>query len=595
MAQYGIQYTPQFVQSDIGAMQRKFDDLQQGYDTAYAGALAAEDQFGQFDVDQRDIELKNEVLGGFKNRVKSLVDRYGGDWSAASKQLASEIVRTKNDKFFPIAARRKMLAEEQRRAASQPGAIILKDVRNVDLRDKDGNWINPEDLDYKVTTRDALRKELELGYADLAKKITEGGYESVKGVPWIMRKAVTKGITDAEVPEVANNMLGTLKQMYPELDDKTAQSIAVEQANQLVGGTQYENIDNWWWKQQQEEATYNRRRAAETPPPPEDIDLFERGTGNLVQQGENAELYNDARDDFQKAAKNIPLLKDKISKVEANYERIKNDKNPTIRNQAGAVLVGLNKLKKDLEENRAKYKDSEAKIAQSFPIYQHLKDKGVSSTDAWTATAKQINRTDSVFKTTLDAKTPAETSKALGTMFSRYDGDIYEEKDGKRSKSSYNIAYVTDPENIKTWGIQGNNVSVVVRGRDKSGKPTKELKTIILPLNKTKSNAVNQKANYMETVRQAYSGNNGIGKFRIKQDGSIERVNKNDPDYNGYYKGMTYVNAEYNPVTKRIDSSIFDTNSRNPEVTIDGFVSSYANDLMRTLGKEVKFEDYKVE
>ena len=94
MAQYGIQYTPQFVQSDIGAMQRKFDDLQQGYDTAYSGAVAAEDAFGQFDVDQRDIELKNEVLGGFKNRVKSLVDRYGGDWGAASKQLASEIVRT---------------------------------------------------------------------------------------------------------------------------------------------------------------------------------------------------------------------------------------------------------------------------------------------------------------------------------------------------------------------------------------------------------------------------------------------------------------------------------------------------------------------
>ena len=593
MAQYGIQYTPQFVQSDIGAMQKRFDDLQQGYDTAYAGALAAEDQFGQFDVDQRDIELKNEVLGGFKNRVKSLVDRYGGDWGAASKQLASEIVRTKNDKFFPIAARRKMLAEEQRRAASQPGAIILKDVRNVDLRDKDGNWINPEDLDYKVTTREALMKDLDAEYSGLANQIRMGDYHAVKGLPWMMEKDITKGITEAEVPMVAENMVASLKQMHPELNDDIAKSIAINQARQYVKGNDTKETENWWWKQQQEEDAYNRRRDAEKPKPKDDIDLFERGTGNLVQQGENAELYNDARDDFQNAAKRINDLKSKNVDIQRQIDekkRIMGDKY-----RPGELETRIRQNNEYLAGARDSYKRSEAKIAKSFPIYQHLKDMGISSTEALTATAKQINRTDSVFKTTLDAKTPAETSKALGTMFSRYDGDIYEEKDGKKSKSSYNIAYVTDPENIKTWGIQGNNVSVVVRGRDKNGNPTKELKTIILPLNKTKSNAINQKANYMETVRQAYSGNNGIGKFRINQDGSWERVTKNDPDYNGYYKGMTYVNAEYNPITKRIDSSIFDTNSRNPEVTIDEFVSSYANDLMRTLGKEVKFEDYKVE
>ena len=157
-----IQYTPQFIQTDVGAIQDKLNARQGQYDTAYASTLGAEDQFGQYDVHAKDIDLKNKVIGGFKDRVKSLVDQYGGDYAAASKQLVKEIVNTKNDKFFKLAAERNKLAEEQRRLVQQygPNAIVLKDVTKPDLMDSQGNYIRPEDLSSEVLNREHFEKIL---------------------------------------------------------------------------------------------------------------------------------------------------------------------------------------------------------------------------------------------------------------------------------------------------------------------------------------------------------------------------------------------------------------------------------------------------
>ncbi len=250
MAAFTIGYTPQFIQSDIGAIQKRFADMQSQYDTAYQGRLEAEDAFGNIPVvSQSDMALRDEILEEFKNKAQSIVDEYGGDYGAASKRLAKEIIAAKSNPFFQLAARKTQLAEEQRKLASQPGSIVLQDVRNINLRDAQGNYISPDQLGYNVTTRDYLRKELGLAYADLAKKVTEGDYQSVKGIPWLLQKAVTKGITEEEVPAVAEAMMGTLKQMHPELSDDIAQSIALEQANQLVMGTQNKELADWKYQQ----------------------------------------------------------------------------------------------------------------------------------------------------------------------------------------------------------------------------------------------------------------------------------------------------------------------------------------------------------
>lgn len=250
MAAFTIGYTPQFIQSDIGAIQKRFADMQSQYDLGYQQSLEAEDAFSAIPtITAEDAAIKEDVLGGFKNRVQGIVDEYGGDYGAAAKRLAKEIISTKSNPFFTAAMLKAQRAEEQRKLASQPGAIILKDVTKTPLRDAQGNYVTADQLDYSVTTRDAIRRELGLAYADLAKKVTEGDYQSVKGVPWLLQKAVTRGITQEEVPAVAENMIATVKQMHPELSDDIAQSIALEQANQLVMGTQTQETSNWQYQQ----------------------------------------------------------------------------------------------------------------------------------------------------------------------------------------------------------------------------------------------------------------------------------------------------------------------------------------------------------
>ena len=260
MAAYTIGYQPQFVQSDVGAIQKQFADMQQQYDLGYQSQLGAEDTFANIPVvSASDAQLRDEVLGGFRTKAQAILDEYGGDYGAASKRLAREIVSTRANPFFNLAARKAQLAEEQRKMAAQPGSIILKNVADVNLRDAQGNYISPDQLGYQVTTRDILRNELSNAYGKLADKISTGDFESVKGVPYLIQRAITRGITEQEVPLVAKQMEGTLKQMYPTLDDNIAESISMEQANQLVKGTQFDTAANEQWRRNQEAAEWGRR------------------------------------------------------------------------------------------------------------------------------------------------------------------------------------------------------------------------------------------------------------------------------------------------------------------------------------------------
>lgn len=333
MAAFTIGYTPQFIQSDIGAIQKRFADMQSQYDLGYQQSLEAEDAFGNIPVvSQSDMELRDEVLGGFKNRVQSIVDEYGGDYGAASKRLAKEIIATKSNPFFQLAARKAQLAEEQRKLASQPGSIVLQDVRNINLRDAQGNYISPDQLGYNVTTRDYLRKELENAYGNLAKKVREGDYQTLRSTPWLMQKAVTQGITEQEVPAVAEDMMGTLKQMYPTLPEDVVQSIATEQASQLVLGTQNKEQTNWKYQQDynfgQQKDMYkwqlDEKARREQPAPPNNPFSTSYGEGesagsNLIQK------KKDSLDRFKK----VHALHKNLSEISSNQDlsitQLKND------------------------------------------------------------------------------------------------------------------------------------------------------------------------------------------------------------------------------------------------------------------------------
>jgi hypothetical protein len=250
MAVFGIEYRPQFVQSDIGAMQKRFDDLQRGYDESYAGALAAEDMYNSFETDVSDIGLKNEIIGGFKDRVQSIVDKHGGDWGAASKQLAREVIKTKQDPFFQLAATKRSRAEEERlrRQALGPNAIVQKSVRDVQLRDSEGNYIDPSQLESEVLDRSQFKKLVsdELGY--LKSRVKEGEFRVAGRTPWLLERDITTGISESEVNEVARQAYDLIKRSRPDLNDDTAMEIAIEEARSYVGNTKLDFTGNQMWE-----------------------------------------------------------------------------------------------------------------------------------------------------------------------------------------------------------------------------------------------------------------------------------------------------------------------------------------------------------
>jgi hypothetical protein len=266
MGVFGIEYRPQFVQSDIGAMQKRFDEMQHSYDQSYAGALAAEDLYSQYETDVTDVALKNEIIGNFRNKVQSIVDKYGGDWGAAAKQLAKEVVKTKQDPFFQLAGRKKQLAEEQRKMiqAYGPDAVVLKDIRNVQLKDKEGKYIDPSKLESEVLNRAQIKEMMNKELGHLAKDIREGEFAVSKKMPWQMERKIMTGISDAEVMGVAQRGYELIKSQRPDLPDDVAMDIAISEARSYVGDVRTDFTSNEPWKLAQERAEYDRRRGLET-------------------------------------------------------------------------------------------------------------------------------------------------------------------------------------------------------------------------------------------------------------------------------------------------------------------------------------------
>src|SRR6056297_2139403 len=163
-----IQYIPQPIFSNVGILQQQLAQDQSRHDQAMANQLAMEDQFAQVRTHPSDISAKNRVLGDFQTKVQDVVERYGGDYGAAAKDIARLTSRTRQNPFFQLAPERRRLAEEERKARLQlgPNYIPLASVTDKPLQDPTtGEWIDPTDLQYNYANRQQLQQliDKELG------------------------------------------------------------------------------------------------------------------------------------------------------------------------------------------------------------------------------------------------------------------------------------------------------------------------------------------------------------------------------------------------------------------------------------------------
>src|SRR6056297_2933089 len=181
-----IQYIPQPIFSNVGVLQQQLAQDQARHDQAMANQLAMEDQFAQVPTHPTDIPVKNRVLGDFQTKVQDVVERYGGDYGAAAKDIARLTSRTRQNPFFQLAPERRRLAEEQRKriATLGPNAILTQDVTATPLQDSiTGEWISPDDLQSEVLDQRLYEQMLERRHGKLRGVTTPGEWRKSQQLP----------------------------------------------------------------------------------------------------------------------------------------------------------------------------------------------------------------------------------------------------------------------------------------------------------------------------------------------------------------------------------------------------------------------------
>ena len=592
-----IEYTPQFIKTDVGAIQDKLNARQGQYDAAYASTLGAEDKFGEFNVHQKDVDLKNKVIGGFKDRVKTLVDQYGGDYAAASKQLVKEIVNTKNDKFFGLAAERNKLAEEQRRLVQQygPGAIIIKDVTKPDLVDAKGNYIRPEDLTSDVISRKQLTDLLDEDHGLLKNKSREANVASDRAGYY--KSITTQGITNAEVESTRNAMFNTLKKNKPELSDDMAMNIADAQARSYVLGSKSDYLSDKNWD-------LSHSGSGNPPPPPNITSLITPevyGNGQISETGVSE--YNTAVGIFNKAASDIPRLKTEIPKLKTSLDFYQKSYDDAVKNNDPNLIdrkASLDTAKRKYESSlsalnsaRKNYTDSENTISKKYSIYNDIKNKPGKeggALNAWKAIENKINEANAVYPSGLAFRENANTVNSIIKEYSNEPGSMMtiDPETGRESNAGKTFLEITEGDSkkiTKAGVLPGSGKMFVEVGGVKYTLPVASSKNSVLR---------NMQVDY-DKIKEIYSGSKGIGLFKLVKGSDGKYTAYKYPEKTQIYsdKDGKYIRVIYK--NGKILSEIVNVKDGAGSTTdLAGYTDAYGNQVAEELGSKVEVEPIKV-
>lgn len=239
-----IQYTPQFIPTNVGLMNNILAQKQSDYDAGYAAPGMFEDKFAQIQVSPENMAGKQAILGNFQDKIKGVVDRYGGDYGAASKDIVREIARERQNPFYQMAPQHQKALARQQSMKDKLGSnyFALNEVPSKFV-DETGRVNQNVELNPNILNQQDLEKTLLTEFGGLGKQVREGGLKNIQDRPGMLESATTRGITQNEVSGVADQMLQRLRDSNPDLaaaidaGDPRAMQIAQNMANQMVGGT----------------------------------------------------------------------------------------------------------------------------------------------------------------------------------------------------------------------------------------------------------------------------------------------------------------------------------------------------------------------
>jgi len=234
-----IQYTPQYIPTDMGLMSNMLDRKQAKYDAGYSAPLSFEDEFSQIDVSPENIAGKQAVLGNFKGRIQEIVDQYGGDYGAASKDIARAISKERGNEFYQLAPQHTAALKRQQALKDKYGAnaIAINEVPRSFINEQ--GEVQDVNLDPTILNQLDLERTLQTEFSKRGSKPRQSGLYKTKNTPeGFLQQSTIRGITEEEFPGVMQEMEERLYTMHPELQgDPRAKNIAENMARQLIGGS----------------------------------------------------------------------------------------------------------------------------------------------------------------------------------------------------------------------------------------------------------------------------------------------------------------------------------------------------------------------
>lgn len=580
-----IRYIPQVIPTDFGNLAiQSMQNRQNQYDTAYSNMIQADDQFGQFQVDPSDIEGKNTILGNFKERTQQIVDKYGGDYAAAAKDLAREVVTARSNPFFQLATYKNQLAEEERRKIDTlgPNAIVIKSVSNTPVLGKDNKVVGKEQLQSKIYDKRAIQQDLANAFGRYG-AATREEYVGSK-LPGYQTKQTHVGLLPSEVAGKTQEAMQYLKNTYSDVPEQILSDMATNYISSLVGGTKSQELAdrrleqegqglqnainrvNLNIKKKQFEALGNPQQ-----PPKVNTDHLVSGgepvsgyTGNMLPK---LKTHREAVSKFNKAATDIPRLKQEIAKDEEALKKYKNQSAVeyldsrfanTAESRISQLTTAIADKKRKLAQARVEYVSAENLIGKE-EIDRYVK-AGVPKPEAINLMSKQLEAKATSGSATITWNNKADESSTVKHLADFRGTYSVIDNEGKEITGTGGLykRLVDKDSKITKIGYNMDSGSMAIQLKVKKGDNYVN-NTIFVPLYDMDSNeAVKNTMTLSNNIRDISRGLQGLGYFVLdpttgepEHYQTLDELKKANPA-----EGQRIIEVAYDKTGKKINSQI---------------------------------------
>lgn len=245
-----LQFQQTFIPTDFGSMGQLTGLYSRDLairDQKYDQAVAMENEFISrlYDQETYNPEALNSEVGKFISKIDEAVQKRGGDYGAAAKDIARIGARELSNPFYKLNQKQveqgKML---EKLLATRPDLKVLRDPRTTPLTPN----TSIEDLNLEVADPANIQNSIKDIFGSLASRVRQSPLRRTPNTPaGFLETSVTRGLTSEEIdsmlsdPTTMEAIIARNPQVAKYMEDPSVQSWFVNQVKQgfkgFEGGT----------------------------------------------------------------------------------------------------------------------------------------------------------------------------------------------------------------------------------------------------------------------------------------------------------------------------------------------------------------------